>query len=611
MTHKIELPEVPEYAPEPPPHGPRIWLQKNLFSTPASSVLSIVFIAIAIAGLRGMLGFIFDEVRRWEAVTFNVRLLMVRAYPEDQLTRVWFAVAVAAVLIAATFALYQVTGRTSPRKVGNALSTIGGFFLAAGLLGPWGLVLNPFGVESGTTFAIVFGTGAVLSLGGQAFRKAMGAQEKDERLPVMGVVLGALIVVLIGLWTIELPWPDRLPDGTQISVTEPIEMSTRVPWTVIFALSILTYLLVAMFRDRLGGIGKKVLTSAWVLSFPVLFLVVLRDPGLDMGRVFTWYIPVALGFIIIGGFILNFVADSRGELGRVIGAVLLLVAFAGFFFSLEFIVRWSLMGLAVFALAAPTFGGKGSGRRAFLGAWLGFVVVIVFFVMLLSAPSTIEVPGGGSPFGGLLLTILLSTVAIVLSLPLGIILALGRSSKLPIFRLMSTAYIELIRGVPLITWLIVGFIMLPVALPEGIEIGGVARAIGAMSLFSAAYLAENVRGGLQSIPKGQYEASQAMGLTIMQTTVFIVLPQALRAVIPALVGQVIALFKDTSLVTIVGLFDFLHIARAVIPGQAQPFNFIGVFREPLLFAALVYWMFTFTFSRISLRLEKRLGVGER
>jgi general L-amino acid transport system permease protein len=176
---------------------------------------------------------------------------------------------------------------------------------------------------------------------------------------------------------------------------------------------------------------------------------------------------------------------------------------------------------------------------------------------------------------------------------------------------MATTYIEVVRGVPLITWLIVAFIMLPVALPPGVEIGGVARAMGAMTFFSAAYLAENVRGGLQAIPKGQYEASEAMGLTTSQTTVFIVLPQALRAVIPALVGQVIALFKDTSLVTIVGLFDFLHIARLVIPSQTQPFNFLGVLREPLLFAAVVYWMFTFTFSRISQRMEKKLGVGER
>jgi general L-amino acid transport system permease protein len=296
---------------------------------------------------------------------------------------------------------------------------------------------------------------------------------------------------------------------------------------------------------------------------------------LDYGRILGFYLPVILGFTIVGGLILNFVADTRGELGRIIGAVLLVVSVASFLIPMEFVVRFSLLALAMFALAAPTFGGAGSTRRAFLGIWAGTVV------------------------------------AIVLSFPIGVVLALGRTSTMPIFRLLSTAYIELVRGVPLITWLIVAFIMMPVALPPGIEIGGIARAIGAMTFFSAAYLAENVRGGLQALSRGQYEASQAMGLTTSQTTAFIVLPQALRAVIPALVGQVIAIFKDTSLVTIVGLADFLHIARVIVPGQTQPFNFLGVMREPILFAAVVYWMFTFTFSRVSQRLEKKLGVGER
>ncbi len=611
MTQEIVLPDLPEFAPEPPPRGPRIWLRDNLFSTPASVFLSVAFIVIAIASLRGLLGFVFSPERRWEAVTFNVRLLMVRAYPQDQMTRVWISVGVVAVLIAASFAIHQIGGRTTPRRVGNALATTGSLLAVVGLLGPWGLTFDPFGIETTNTFLIVFSTGAAIFAGGQLLRRLYGERAKDPLIPVMGVVLGALSVVVVALWTISLPWPDRDAEGVQIAVTEQIAITTKVPWTVIFVLSVLTYVVLSQMRRWLPKGSNRILTGLWVLSFPVLFLVILRDPGIDYTNVLQVYLPSAVGFVLIGGLLLNFVADARGELGRVLGAVVLVSAVASFFFSVPFVIRFSLLGLAVFALAAPTFGGKGAGRRAFLGVWVGFVLVVSFFVLMLASESTVSVAGNSSPFGGLLLTILLSSVAIVLSLPLGIMLALGRSSRLPIFRLMSTAYIELIRGVPLITWLIIAFIMLPVALPRGIEITGVARAIGAMSLFSAAYLAENVRGGLQSIPKGQYEAAQAMGLTITQTTVFIVLPQALRAVIPALVGQVIALFKDTSLVTIVGLFDFLHIARQVIPGQAQPFNFIGVFREPLLFAAVVYWMFTFTFSRISLRLEKKLGVGER
>ena len=612
MSHSIDLPEVAEYAPEPPPRGPKLWLRDNMFSTPASSVFSVIFVLIGLFAIRGLLGFVFDADRRWEAITFNVRLLMVQAYPDAQMGRVWFSVGTVAVLIAATFAVHRIGGKTTPRNVGNRLTTVGGGMILAGIVGPWGIELWTFGIASTTGFLSWVGVGTGFALAGWFVRAMYGEEAKDESISVMGIVTALIVFVLAIMWTISLPYPFRSADGVQSIIAEPVAMTTKVPWTVIAAIGIAVYVVLSLLRSRISeSTAGNVVTALWVLSFPVLMLVVLRDPDLDWEHILTFSIPVALAFIVVGGLILNFVANSQGELGRVIGALLLILAFASFLFSAEFPVRWSMLALALFALAAPSFGGQGSGRRAFLGAWAGTIIVITYFVLTLAAPSTVDIPGNGSPFGGLLLTILLSTVAIVMSFPLGVVLALGRTSKMPIFRLMSTAYIELIRGVPLITWLIVAFVMLPVALPEGIEIGGIARAIGAMTLFSAAYLAENVRGGLQAIPKGQYEAAQAMGLTTMQTTIFIVLPQALRAVIPALVGQVIALFKDTSLVTIVGLFDFLHIARVIIPGQSQPFNFIGVLQEPLVFVSVVYWMFTFTFSRISQRLEKKLGVGER
>ncbi|MGI9585274.1 MAG: amino acid ABC transporter permease [Acidimicrobiia bacterium] len=612
MTSKIELPEIPELAPEPPPHGPGVWLSKNLFSTPASSVLSVVFILLALVASWGLLNWIFNADRQWDAVTFNVKLMMTDAYPVDQFGRVWVSVGIVVVLLGLSFAAYRVGGMTTPRNLGNGLATIGAFIVGAGLIGPWGIQFSPFGVESVSTFLILVVAGAVVFGIGYAIRTLPGEKAKDPTIPTMGVLLGGIGVVVVALWTLVLPVPARDADGVQITVLEPIANSTRIPWTVIFLVAIVGYILMRLARNVLPEQPvRNVLLTLWVLSFPVIILVILRDPGLDYNRVLTWYLPVALAFIVIGGLILNFVAGSRGEIGRVIGAFLLLLALASFLVPAEFIIRFSLLALALFALAAPTFGGEGAARRTFLGVWTGTVIAIVFFVMVLAAPSTVEVAGNRSPFGGLTLTIILSLVAIVLSFPLGVLLALGRTSTLPIFRLMSTAYIEVVRGVPLITWLIVAFIMMPVALPQGIEVNGIARAIAAMTFFSAAYLAENVRGGLQSIPKGQYEASQAMGLTTTQTTAFIVLPQALRAVIPALVGQVIALFKDTSLVTIVGLADFLHIASKIVPGQTQPFNFLGVRREPLLFAAVVYWMFTFTFSRVSQRMEKKLGVGER
>jgi general L-amino acid transport system permease protein len=205
----------------------------------------------------------------------------------------------------------------------------------------------------------------------------------------------------------------------------------------------------------------------------------------------------------------------------------------------------------------------------------------------------------------------LTIVGIIASFPLGILLALGRRSKLPVVRLFCTIYIEVVRGVPLITFFFMGALMLPLFLPGEIRIDGLARAMVAVTLFSAAYLAENVRGGLQSIPRGQSEAAQALGLNYVQTTLLITLPQALRAVIPALVGQFISLFKDTSLVSIVGLLDLLGIAAAV---RAQP-QWLGipggVWREVFFFVAFVYFVFSFTMSRVSLRIERNLGVGRR
>jgi general L-amino acid transport system permease protein len=210
-------------------------------------------------------------------------------------------------------------------------------------------------------------------------------------------------------------------------------------------------------------------------------------------------------------------------------------------------------------------------------------------------------------WGGLLLTFLLTVVAILFSFPLGVLLALGRRSELPIVRWFSVAYIELVRGVPLITILFMAQLMLPLFLPEGLTIDRVSRAMVAMTLFSAAYLAENVRGGLQAIPKGQYEAAEALGLSGAQTMIFIILPQALRLIIPILVGQFIAVFKDTSLVAIVGLFDLVGIGKTVL---AQP-EFLGLQREVYAFISLLYWVLSYGMSYLSQRLEASLGVGKR
>jgi general L-amino acid transport system permease protein len=221
-------------------------------------------------------------------------------------------------------------------------------------------------------------------------------------------------------------------------------------------------------------------------------------------------------------------------------------------------------------------------------------------------------PVSPNNYGGLLLTILLTVVGITFSFPLGLALALGRRSSLPMIRYFSIAYIEMIRGVPLISILFMAMIVLPLFLPQGMPSpANVTRAMVGITLFSAAYLAENVRGGLQSVPKGQYEAADALGLSTWQKLRLIILPQALRAVIPAIVGQFIALFKDTSLVALVGLVDLLGIARSIIQQPEWVNTPGGITREVYAAIAVIYFVFSYGMSWASRQLESQLGVGKR
>jgi general L-amino acid transport system permease protein len=220
---------------------------------------------------------------------------------------------------------------------------------------------------------------------------------------------------------------------------------------------------------------------------------------------------------------------------------------------------------------------------------------------------------GGTPWakwGGLMLTVGLAVGGIVLSFPFGVLLALGRRSSLPAVRVVCVGYVELIRGVPLITLLFLGAFVIGFILPPGVSTPSLqTRALIAIVMFTAAYIAEIVRGGIQSIPRGHFEAAYALGLSTFATTRLIVLPQALRAVIPALVGQFISLFKDTSLVYIIGLTELLGIANSIT--KQSDFVAQGMIVETLVFASLVYWVGAYSMSRESQRLERRLGVGER
>ena len=253
------------------------------------------------------------------------------------------------------------------------------------------------------------------------------------------------------------------------------------------------------------------------------------------------------------------------------------------------------------------FRGRSPQMRWLVLAWLLSFVVIILLLRGFDGLSWLPLVGTGV-WGGLLLTFLLASLGIVASFPLGVLLALGRRSNLPVVSVLCTMFIEGVRGVPLVTLLFMTQVILPLFLPDNLPIDRVTRAFLAITLFSAAYMAENVRAGLQSVPTGQIEASKALGLGGFNTMLFIVLPQALRAVIPAIVGQFIGLFKDTSLVVIVGLLDIVGIGRAVVLGNP---DWLDAQREVYVFLAVVFWVFTYAMSYASRRLETTLGVGVR
>ena len=248
--------------------------------------------------------------------------------------------------------------------------------------------------------------------------------------------------------------------------------------------------------------------------------------------------------------------------------------------------------------------------RKGLGAIYFFVVFpIASYILLVGAPSIglSDVPT--SLWGGILVSMLVATVGIVFSLPLGVLLALGRRSRMPIVRMLSVIFIEFVRGVPLITVLIMANTMLPLFLPGGWTVDRLLRPLVGVALFAAAYMAEIVRGGLQALPKGQYEGAASLGLGYWQSMYLIILPQALRIVIPGIVNTFIGLFKDTTLVAVIGIFDFVRTIEAsrIDPVWAAPtINTTGY-----AFAAIFYFIFCFAMSRYSMYVERRLAAGQR
>ena len=296
-------------------------------------------------------------------------------------------------------------------------------------------------------------------------------------------------------------------------------------------------------------------------------------------------------FMLIGYPVLTFVLLTGGNLS----------------FEDHIVGFLSLVAVTMGIAALVTYATQGQMKPVLLtigGLWAA--IALIYTVM--SIDFGLE-PVETANWGGFLVTLVIAVTGIAASLPLGIAFALGRRSKMPIVRLVSIIFIEFWRGVPLITVLFMSSVVLPLFLPEGTTFDKLLRALIGVALFSAAYMAEVVRGGLQAIPKGQYEGANALGLTFWQSTGLIIMPQALKLVIPGIVNTFIGLFKDTTLVLIIGLFDLL--------GQVQTSFTDPTWSTPTtshtgyLFAACVFWIFCFSMSRYSIFMENRLHTGHK
>lgn len=321
-----------------------------------------------------------------------------------------------------------------------------------------------------------------------------------------------------------------------------------------------------------------------------------------------WRLWLVLAIVAtLGGLSWGVLARNTPKLYGTWGLIMLgAAALFSFIMPTPVTPRLILFGIVVLLAAMAWVGRQVGQAKPGLGRWLSFAWMGSFFVVmwLLAGGLGLESVSTNN-WGGLLLTLFISVVSILLCFPLGVLLALGRQSSLPVVRLLSVVYIELVRGVPLIAILFIGQNMIPLFLPTGMRPANVLRAIIGLTLFSAAYLAENVRGGLQSIPRGQSEAANALGLNPALTTALIILPQALKVSIPAIVGQFISLFQDTTLLSIVSILELLGISRSIL---ANP-NFIGRYWEVYLFIGVIYWLFCYLMSLGSRRLEKTMATN--
>lgn len=614
--------------------------------------------------MRGVLNFVFSEERTWDAVRANLRLIFVHAYPSEHFTRVWFSLGIVMVLAGLSVGLAKHCVSISLSRISVWMMVVAATVLAGVLItqpsalrdvegellrAADGVTLRQSFQESMASRSVWILAACIIGFAGITLYHMLGQRRLQRtEIPAASFVFALLAVLLASVWI--YPWGHfafvsnddvearvALNDyddcyfnaedfsGVDASLQTggytfkpdcTVAMSTKIPLTVMWVLLVASWVAGSLLRRHPHAERVRMsINLAWLLAPFAICWMVLRNPVIDWSQVFSVDLPLMLAFALAGSVVLLFLTrPGASKPKRVIAAVLLLVALynwvAAFFGWYDMLqkVRISFLLLALFALVASNFDVVGQ-RARLVSAWLGMIAVFHILATSVNLPANLGTENvSGNFFGGFILTIFLAIFTLIFSFPLGVILGLARTSSMPIFRTLSTTYIEIFRGVPLITVLFFFSVMMPLFLPNGMDINAIAALVLGYTLFTSAYLAENIRGGLQSVSQGQYEASNALGLKPAQRTLFIILPQALRVSIPPLVGQAISTFKETSLVAIVGSFDMLNVANSLIPAQNR---FLGVKMEGLLFVTVIYWIVAFSMSKYSQSLEARLGVGKR
>jgi len=380
----------------------------------------------------------------------------------------------------------------------------------------------------------------------------------------------------------------------------------------------------ALIPMLIPSVGGKLWNALFLLiAYPLITIILLSGGNMSFLGATYWSVVSLLFLIAVFVPVAAFGLEEglhRNLFGVACAGGALLLWLAGFMIdtpqislgfanvgALPFVSALLSILCGIFSIRSALSDKSGIGKSA-LKSWAIIAGGFMAAMLLLDINFGLE-HVETSQWGGLLLTLVVAVTGIVASLPIGILLALGRRSKMPVIRLFSIVFIELWRGVPLITVLFMSSVMLPLFLPAGVNFDKLLRALVGVALFSSAYMAEVVRAGLQAIPRGQYEGAQALGLSYWQMMAKVILPQALKISIPNIVGNFISLFKDTTLVSIIGIFDLLGIVQTGL----RDANWASAASAPTGYftVALIFWVFCFGMSRYSMFMERRLATGHK